>query len=224
MVRGDVRVPALYLADVDHSRRSPLVHRFRYRATYWLVDFDALPRLRGITRWCTGVRTQDHVDIRNFLEENEIDATRVIMLSGARSFRYAFDPISVFWCYDGSGAQCAVVAEVHNTYGGRHAYLLDLDADGEAKIDKAMYVSPFNDTAGTYRIRVSPPTSTVSLRVSLDREGEEPFVASLRGARRPLTTKSALSSMVRHSGARTRILIQWEAIRLWRRGLAVQPR
>jgi DUF1365 family protein len=219
-----VRVPALYVADVAHSRRSPLVHRFRYRASYWLVDFDDLPHLRGVTRWCTGVRKQDHVDVRGFLEEQGIAAVRVVMLSGARSFRYAFDPISVFWCYDGSDTQCAVVAEVHNTYGGRHAYLLDPDADGEAQIEKAMYVSPFNDTAGTYRIRVSPPTATVSVSVSLEREGEEPFVATLQGTRRPLTARSALASMLRHSSVRTRVLIQWEAIRLWRRGLTVQPR
>ena len=146
------------------------------------------------------------------------------MLSGARSFGYTFDPISVFWCYDEDDAQCAVVAEVHNTYGGRHAYLLELGCDGESEMEKAMYVSPFNDTGGKYRIRVSPPTSTVSVLVSLDREGEEPFVATLRGRRRPLTRTSALVSMLRHSGARTRVLIQWEALRLWRRGLTVQPR
>jgi DUF1365 family protein len=29
---------------------------------------------------------------------------------------------------------------------------------------------------------------------------------------------------LRHSGVRTRLLIQWEALRLWHRGLKVQPR
>jgi uncharacterized protein len=224
MVSGDVIFPTLYLADVTHSRRSPLVHSFGCRATYWLVDFDALSQPRRMPWRFRRVRAQDHVDVRTFLKDRGIDATRVVMLAGARSFGYAFDPISVFWCYDGADAQCAVVVEVHNTYGERHAYLLELDADGEAEIEKAMYVSPFNAMHGTYRIRVSPPTSTVSVVVSLEREGEEPFVASLRGTRRRLTTTSALLSMVRHSSLRTRLLIQWEALRLWRRGLKVQPR
>ena len=224
MVSEDVVVPTLYVADVTHSRRSPLVHHFRYRATYWLVDFDALAQPRGTPWRFRRVRAQDHVDVRTFLKDLGIDPTRVVMLAGARSFGYAFDPISVFWCYDGADAQCAVVAEVHNTYGERHAYLLELDADGEAEIEKAMYVSPFNGREGTYRIRVSPPTSTVSVVASLEREGEEPFVATLRGTRRRLTTTSALLSMVRHSSLRTRLLIQWEALRLWRRGLEVQPR
>ena len=136
MVSPDVVVPALYEADVAHSRRSPLVHRFEYRTTYWLVDFDELPQPRGIARWCTGVRKQDHVDIRGFLDDHGVAAARVVMLTGARSFGYTFDPISVFWCYDEADAQCAVVAEVHNTYGGRHAYLLEFDAHGEAEIEK----------------------------------------------------------------------------------------
>jgi uncharacterized protein len=224
VVTCDVVVPVLYEADVTHSRRSPLVHRFDYRATYWLVDFDALPHPRGLLGWCAGVRKQDHVDIRGFLEDRNIAAARVVMLSGARSLGYTFDPISVFWCFDEDDAQCAVVAEVHNTYGERHAYLLEFDCAGEAEVEKAMYVSPFNDTKGSYRIRVSPPASTVSVLVSLEREGEEPFVATLRGTRRPLTRTSALVSVLRHSSARTRILIQWEALRLWRRGLTVQPR
>lgn len=224
MVSEEVIVPALYVADVAHSRRSPLVHRFRYRSTYWLVDFDALARPRGIAERCNGVRTQDHIDPRKFLRSHEIEPTRVVMLTGTRSFGYAFDPISVFWCYDESGAQCAVVAEVHNTYGERHAYLLEPGVDGEAEVEKALFVSPFNDMQGAYRIRVSAPTATVSVRVSLERDGEEPFVATLRGTRRPFTIGSALVSMLRHSSVRTRILIQWEALRLWRRGLTVQPR
>ena len=228
MVSGDLVVPSLYVADVAHSRRSPLVHRFHYRATYWLVDFDAVAKPRSLARRCAGVRAQDHVDVRSFLKVRGIDPARVIMLTGARSFGYAFDPISVFWCYDEAGNQGAIVVEVHNTYGERHAYLLDLDPDvgteTEAEVDKVMYVSPFNDVKGTYRIRVSSPTAVVRIGVTLEREGEEPFVATLDGTRRALTVGSALWSVLRHSSARTRFLIQWEAVKLWRRGLTVQPR
>ncbi len=221
MVTEDLVVPALYEADVAHARLSPLTHRFRYRATYWLVDFDQLPRLRGMARW-GGVRRADHVDIRSVLSDRGIAAARVLMLSGARTFGYTFDPISIFWCYDGANVLTAVVAEVHNTYGERHAYVLA--PDGETVTEKAMYVSPFNPADGTYRIRVSAPTSSVSVRVSLEGAQNEPFVATLRGKRQPLTMRSALSSALRHSSIRTRVLIQWQALRLWRRGLKVQPR
>ena len=73
------------------------------------------------------------------------------MLTTARSFGYVFNPITVFWAYDRAGARTAVVAEVHNTYGGRHGYVLRPDWDGYAEVDKALYVSPFHPADGRYR-------------------------------------------------------------------------
>jgi DUF1365 family protein len=189
-----------------------------------LVDFDQLPQPGGLAGWCGRLRREDHMDIRQLLEERGIEAARVVMLSGARTLGYAFNPLSMFWCYDEYGAPCATVAEVHNTYGGRHAYVLEPDASGEATIEKKMYVSPFNPLEGSYRIRVGEPAASVSVTVTLERHGEAPFVASLLGTRQPVTALSVVRAAYGHSGARTRLLIQWQALRLWSRGLVVQPR
>ena len=207
-----------------HARRTPLRHAFSYRASYWLVDFDHLPQPRGFCGLFARVRSTDHLDVRRLLDENGVAASRVVMLSGARTFGYVFNPITVFWCYDEADAPCAVVIEVHNTYGDRHAYLLEPDAEGEASVAKAMYVSPFNPIDGTYRIKVDAPGSSVGVTVTLERRGEEPFVATLRGQRQPTTQWAVLRSALRHSAARTRMLILWQGLRLWHRGLKVQPR
>ena len=94
--------------------------------------------------------------------------------------------------------------EVHNTYGERHAYVLeahaDENADEEVEVGKVMYVSPFNGIDGTYRISVDAPGSTVGISVRLERRGEEPFVATLHGRRQPITPKSVIGSALRHSG------------------------
>jgi hypothetical protein len=219
-----LQLPALYEVDVTHDRRSPLRHRFSYRASYWLVDFDQLPQPRGFRGLFVRVSSTDHLDVRRLLAEKGIEPSRVVMLSGARTFGYVFNPITVFWCYDEADVQCAVVIEVHNTYGDRHAYVLEPNAEGEADVAKAMYVSPFNSVDGTYWIRVDAPGSSVGVTVTLERRGEEPFVATLRGQRRPMTPRAVLWSAVRHSAARTRMLIQWQGLRLWHRGLKVQPR
>ena len=46
------------------------------------------------------------------------------------------------------------MVEVHNTYGDRHAYLVHPDEQGRARTDKAMYVSPFHGTDGSYDVAV----------------------------------------------------------------------
>ena len=60
----------------------------------------------------------------------------------------------MFWCLAPDDELRAVVFEVHNTYGERHAYLLDVDVAGRAHTDKTFYVSPFNDVSGTYDVRL----------------------------------------------------------------------
>jgi uncharacterized protein len=217
-------VPALYEADVTHARRTPVRHAFGYRASYWLVDFDQLPQPGGAVGWVARMRRDDHLDVRRLLRDHGIEPARILMLSAGRTLGYAFNPLSVFWCYDASGERCAVVAEVHNTYGERHGYILRPDATGEATVTKEMYVSPFNPARGSYRIRVGDPLATVVVSVTLERPGAAPFVASLHGVRRPITLRTATRAALGHSGARTRLLIQWQGLRLWRRGLEVQPR
>jgi DUF1365 family protein len=149
-------VPALYEAAVTHQRRTPLTNRFRYQAWYWLVDIDDLPQPSRLLRLFARVDRRDHMDVRALLREAGIQADRVLMLTGARSLGHVFNPISVFWAYDSDGTRTAVVAEVHNTYGDRHAYLLEGEdcAGGFAQVDKEMYVSPFYPVDGHYRIHV----------------------------------------------------------------------
>jgi uncharacterized protein len=219
-----VGLPVLYAAQVAHTRRAPITNRFRYRATYWLVDFDRLPRPRGIFGSLARFEPRDHSDVRAFLMERGVVADRVLMLAMTRTFGYVFNPISVFWCY-GAGGECiGVVAEVHNTYGGRHTYLLRPDEQGHSEVKKAMYVSPFYPVDGWYHIRVGQPGESVSVTVALHREDDEPFVATLRGQRRDASNFNVVRSALACSPLRVAILIRWQAARLWLRGLKVQPR
>jgi DUF1365 family protein len=217
-------VPALYQGDVVHSRNSPITHRFRYPVCYWLVDIDQGPQPTGILRFLTGVDARDHVNVRALLGERGLTADRVIMLAMARTLGYVFNPISVFWCYDAGGTRVAVLAEVNNTYGARHTYVLDVDDHGSAVIDKAMYVSPFYPVDGHYRFRVSEPTESLMVSVMLQRADDEPFVATLRGERRSATFANVLRSALRYPAARTSALIRWQGVRRWRRGWEVLPR
>ena len=76
------------------------------------------------------------------------------MAAQPRAFGFCFNPITVFWCRTETGAPPCAVVEVHNTYGDRHAYLVHPDEQGRATTPKAMYVSPFHGTDGTYDLAV----------------------------------------------------------------------
>ncbi|MET0966622.1 MAG: DUF1365 domain-containing protein, partial [Nakamurella sp.] len=124
------------------------------------------------------------------------------------------------------GELIAVIAEVHNTYGGRHVYLLRPDDAGRDTVDKVFYVSPFLPMGGTYLMRTPVPDEAVSVSIALRQGGQTPFVATLTGRGRPISTRTVLASLVRWPllTLRTAALIRWQGIRLWLRKVPVQPR
>jgi uncharacterized protein len=217
-------LPAMYRAEVTHTRRTPVVNRFRYTVNYWLVDYDQLACRTGIASRLVRFEPSDHADIRATLVEHGVDAKRVLMLAMPRAWGYVFNPISVFWCYDAFGDRVAVLAEVHNTYGGRHVYFLQPDEHRWSTVEKKMYVSPFYPVDGHYNIRVSEPGAEVAVTVTLRREGEAPFVATLRGIRVTANTRNVVRAYLTRPALRASLLIRWQALRLWARGLKVQPR
>jgi DUF1365 family protein len=141
------------------------------------------------------------------------------MAAHPRTLGHCFNPISVFWCFDDAGRRAAVVVEVHNTYGDRHAYLVHPDEQGRAQTDKAMYVSPFHGVDGHYEIAVPDPGDRLHVAVTLHTADGQPFSASLTGTR---TTGSPLRAV--GAAARGAVLIRVHGIRLWLRRLPVRPR
>ncbi|WP_307851082.1 DUF1365 domain-containing protein [Nocardiopsis sp. MG754419] len=231
------RAPALYEATVAHARSSPLRYAFSHRTLYWFVDLDRLPRLSWPLRLLADFRAADHgsgraatirADLEDFLRCQGVEETggRVFMLAHPRVLGHVFNPITVFWCHDADGDLRAVVAEVHNTYGDRHRYLLHPDARGRARVDKAMYVSPFNDVDGHYRLSLPEPDERLALTVALHRDGQPPFTASVRGRRRSLTFGTLLWLNLRRPLAPLvdAARIRFHGIRLYLRGLPVRER
>ena len=117
-----------------------------------------------------------------------------------------------------------VVVEVHNTHGERHLYTLRPRpgvATFVAAMDKAFYVSPFIETAGSYTVRVRDESSR--LRISINHELPDGLVlhASLDLVRQPLTDRQ-LRADVPSGPARDPqddvLMIHWHAFRLWLRG------
>ena len=160
---------ALYRGEVYHRRRRPREHVLRYRVFSLLLDLaqiDALAqRLRGFSRNrfdLVAFHDRDFGDpehphetlvegVSRRLAHAGLDAApaRVLLSCYPRVLGYAFNPLSLYYCQDRAGRTYAVVHEVHNTFGERHAYVLPVEASGdgggwiEQAADKALFVSPF---------------------------------------------------------------------------------
>jgi predicted NAD/FAD-binding protein/DUF1365 family protein len=218
--------PVMYDTRIRHTRRRPFHRAFEHRARTWLVDLDDLPDHGPLGRF----EARDHLgspdatlraNVDAFLAGHgiDLDGGRVLMAANARAFGYCFDPISAFWCFDRAGHRAATVVEVHNTYGGRHPYLVQPDEHGRARVDKALYVSPFHGTDGWYDLTVPVPGDRLIVAVTLHTDDGATFSASMDGRRTTTSPWRAAPQALRGSA-----LIRAHGIWLWGRRLPVRPR
>ncbi|TXS25928.1 MULTISPECIES: DUF1365 domain-containing protein [unclassified Streptomyces] len=230
-------VNALYPCAITHVRTAPRRYALRHRTYLWLVDPDHPPRLPAVLRPLAGFDARDHfggtaptvrAGLERFLRARGVDLAdgTVTMLTQARVLGHVFNPLTVYWCHRPDGTPLCVVAEVHNTYGERHCYLLHPDEAGRAATRKDFYVSPFFPVDGGYRMRLPQPGPRLDLTVHLEREGARPFTATVRGTRRPGTPAQLLRLFLRHpfSTVVVSAAIRLHGIRLFLRRLPVQPR
>ncbi|MDN5750907.1 MAG: DUF1365 domain-containing protein [Pseudonocardia sp.] len=230
-------VPALYDAQVRHVRRQALDRSFGNGVYLWLVDLDALPDLPRWLRPFARFEARDHLgDPRRTIRENldawlgtqgvDLAGGQVLMLANARVLGYVFNPLSVYWCHRADGTPACVVAEVHNTYGERHCYLLHPDGAGAAETAKDFYVSPFLTVEGTYRMMLPLPGERLSVAVTLRQDGATALTATVTGTRRPATPASLARMLVRRPlmTHRTSASIRRHGIALWLRRLPVVRR
>jgi DUF1365 family protein len=229
--------PALYDCEIRHVRRQQLQRSFAHAAYFWLVDLDELPRLPRLLRPFAGFCAADHLgDPARTIRENveawlagqgvDLHGGQVLMLANARVLGYVFNPITVYWCHRPDGTLACVVAEVHNTYGERHCYLLTTDGDGRASTPKDFYVSPFLTVGGEYRMLLREPDERLALSVSLRQDGRPVFTATVTGVRRSAGPAELARMLARRPFMthRTAALIRRHGITLWLRRLPVVPR
>ena len=230
-------LPALVTGQVTHRRPGPVRHAFRHRIYQWLIDLDSVPLQPGYLRPFASFSSKDHLgdprltikaNIENYAARGGIDLGdrgRVLMLASARVLGHVFDPLSVFWCYDSCGGLACIIAEVHNTYGERHAYLLRPDEAGTATVGKSFHVSPFFDVTGTYWLRFTLRPDRVSTTVVLRHAGAIAFTAAFRGRPEAVTPRTLARLLIRQPLMTQRIsaLIRMHGIWLWLRGLPIRP-
>lgn len=160
---------------------------------------------------------------------------RILLSCYPRLLGYAFNPIALFYCLDERERVFAVVHEVRNTYGERHAYALAALADGadgsaaedhlRQAADKRLFVSPFNGMDMRYEFRLNRPAERQTITVrAYDADGLV-LGARQRGVRRALDTPNllALLATVPLMTLKVTAAIRLEALRLLLKGVPRHP-
>lgn len=233
---------AIYQGEVVHVRHRTRRHKLSYRVFTLLLDLDRLEEIEQIS-WLfrhnraglVGFRDRDHGDgectarmwVDDMLRRAGLpSAHRVELLCYPRLFGYVFNPLSVYFCRSAEGALIATVQEVHNTFGGRHAYVLPADPDSSATLirqsaEKTFLVSPFNPVSGTYRFAIRPPGDKVSIVIRHHDLDGPVLDAAFTGERRSFTTAGLLRAMAAHPLMTHKVMvgIHWEAFKLWLKGV-----
>jgi DUF1365 family protein len=231
----------LYATRVMHRRRIAPFYRFVYRVFYLFVDVDRLGalsarlRLFSVDRFnLLSLRTRDHGDGRGLRAWAEsllrargidLDGGRIRLLAFPRVLGFAFNPISLWYCEHRNGELRAVIAEVNNTFGEKHCYVLasggaPLPYDTPIEKEKVFHVSPFFDRVGRYRFTLSAPQARIRVAIHETREGEPILDATLAGERRALTDAAILGQVLQMPWMTVKVVIgiHWEALKLWLRG------
>ena len=243
--------PLLLRGEVTHTRLRPTQHSFRYPTWMLMLPLRAWARRPGgaIARnraALVSFRDADHgeggpdalawIDAllrREGLGDADLDGGEIWLQTYPRVLGYTFKPVSFWYAHAADGRLVAVLAEVNNTFGERHAYLLQGDSLGwgrEMTARKVFHVSPFCAVEGRYRFRFlrsdampgragTTPVRTPRLIARVDHDDDQgPLIETrISGELLRLTPRQLwrawLAMPLLTLGVMARI--HWQALRLW---------
>lgn len=225
-------VALLARGEVRHKRLRPALHAFAYPSFFLMLPLRSLAASRAPLRWSwLRFEHRDHGEggpdalawVDGLLRGAGVkDASGEVWLhTFPRVLGFVFKPVSFWYCERADGSLAAIVAEVNNTFGERHCYVLSgpqLAWGRELVADKVFHVSPFCSTAGTYRFRFMRKARRIVARVDHDGADGQPLLhTSQSGHLAPLTTASARAACVAVPLMTLGVVlrIHWQALQLW---------
>ena len=235
--------PQIGFGSIRHSRQRPAQHRFAYRGYFLRVPLRAEASGGAGSRWLArngrgvfALNDADHGDGRPLLawarhtlaRAGVHDAHGEIWLhTFPRVLGYLFNPVSFWFAHRADGCLRAVLAEVNNTFGERHVYVL-AHGDGrpiawgeELTAAKVFHVSPFCQVQGRYRFRFMLADSADAQRfvgrIDYDDEQGALIATSIEGRLEPLTDAALRRAFFAHPVYTFGVVarIHWQALRLF---------
>ena len=230
----------LYTGWVAHERVRPAINTFRYPIYYLALDLGELDELDATlarfghnrpaltSLWDADHGPRDGSPLREWVDElctrAGVDLTdgHVTLLTFPRVLGVRFYPVSFWYCFAADDTPLAVLAEVHNTYGDRHNYLLHncgrpFDWSARPHATKAFYVSPFVQRENvTYEFEFTEPADTLAVTIRDLVAGSLMLTAAISLTASEITDAALLSTVLRHGPVSLVALVRihWQALKL----------
>ena len=235
--------PALCTGTVMHARfaarQSPAAHAFVYPLFFLALPLSRLDQAGnawfGIERARpASLRFRDHGArdgsppepwIRRLLAAEGITAAdgEVVLQTYPRLCGFVFNPVSFWFCHDRGGALRAVLAEVRNTFGDHHNYLIahadqrPISAADRLRARKLFHVSPFFPVDGDYLFRFEIDGARRRVEIDYWLAGERVLATAVEGHALPLDALTMRRALLRQPLLTLGVVwrIHWQALRLW---------
>jgi len=229
----------LCLAQVFHKRLAPSINQFSYRVFYICFDvtktknlcskFLSLNRFNLFSFYEKdhGKRDGSSLDgcIREILLSQNINhhVKKIFLMTHPRIFGYAFNPVSFWFCLSEKEELVAVLAEVHNTFGENHNYLVfnrdnsPIKQDQWFDADKQFHVSPFFEVKGSYKFRFIFDQNKIAAWIDyLSDSKQKSLLTSVICKKIDLTSKNLLRQFfaIPLMTFKVIFLIHWQALKL----------
>ena len=236
---------SLYVGQVYHRRRRPKEHVLKYSVFTLLLDLAEIKALAS-SMWLfsynrfnlLGFHDKDFGEnkeeslpgyVGRKLREAEIEQqpSRILLSCYPRILGFVFNPLSLFYCLNEQGRCFAVVHEVHNTFGERHAYVLPVTNESDTtdwinqSADKELFVSPFADMNMQYQFRLNVPAERQVIVIKASDEQGVLITASYAAKQETLCASRLLKLFIMFPFQSAKVVagIHWEALRLYIKGV-----
>lgn len=231
--------PSVCFGSVMHARHVQSANRFVYPIAFLRLPLSRwddlkLPLLGIDRRNVFSVRSADHGArdgspllpwIRALLDRNGLAGVttgEVVLQTMPRILGYIFNPVSFWFCHDIHGTLRVVLAEVSNTFGEHHNYLVHHDdlrpiGRGEELVArKVFHVSPFFPVRGEYRFRFDRGVNVHSVGIDYYDGDHKQLTTRVTGQARPLTGAAMGRWLLRHPLMSFGVIVRihWQALRL----------
>jgi DUF1365 family protein len=148
------------------------------------------------------------------LSKNQI--SEIILLTHPRCFGFVFNPVSFYFCLNFESNLIAVIAEVNNTFGETHSYVINEEnftpilSNKKYTATKEFFVSPFLQREGYYEFRFSYSENKIAVFIDYFKNEILSFQTSLTGNIEEFTIKNSIPNIF--TTFKTVVLIGFQAL------------